>query len=193
MVSFIPLQFTHSVVSDSLWPHGLQHARPPCPSANSWRLIILTSIRLVMPSNYLILCCPLLSQPSIFPSIRVFSNESLIRIRWPKYWSLNFSIGPSNEETGLISFRMEWLCLVTVFVDWDLGTGVNKKRDAGDPSLEWNKGVLFEDIHVYVSSYKAAIGSKKKKKKKTWAKTKQKQITIFKGTENIQYLELRGA
>ena len=72
---------------------------------------------------------------------------------------------------------------VTVFVDQDLGTGVDGKRDTGDPSLEWNKGVLFEDIHVYVSSYKAALGSKKKKKKN---KNKAKQITIFKGPESIQ-------
>ena len=64
-----------------------------------------------MPSNHLILCCPLLLLPSIFPSIRVFSNESVLRIRWPKYWSFNFNISPSNEYSGLISFRMDWLDL----------------------------------------------------------------------------------
>ena len=69
------------------------------------------SIELVMPSNHLILCCPLLLLPSIFPSIRVFSNESGLRIRWPKYWSLSFNISPSNEHPGLISFRMDWLDL----------------------------------------------------------------------------------
>ena len=67
------------------------------------------SIESVMPSNYLVLCRPLLFLPSIFPSIRVFSNESALRIRWPKYWSFSFSISPSNEYSGLISFRMEWL------------------------------------------------------------------------------------
>ena len=67
-----------------------------------------------MPSNHLILCCPLLLLPSIFPSIRVFSNESVLRIRWPKYWSFTFSISPSNEYSGLISFRMEWLDLLAV-------------------------------------------------------------------------------
>ena len=67
-----------------------------------------------MPSNYLILCCPLLLLPSIFPSIRVFSNESVLRIRWPKYWSFSFSISPSNEYSGLISFRMDWLDLLAV-------------------------------------------------------------------------------
>ena len=72
------------------------------------------SIELVMPSNHLILCLPLLLSPSIFPSIRVFTNESVLRIRWPKYWSFSFSISPSNENSGLISFRMDWLDLLAV-------------------------------------------------------------------------------
>ena len=76
---------------------------------NSWSLLKLMSIELVMPSNHLILCRPLLLLPSIIPSIRVFSNESLLRIRWPKYWSFSFNISPSNEHSGLISFRMNWL------------------------------------------------------------------------------------
>ena len=77
-------------------------------------LLKLMSIELVMPSNHLILCRPLLLLPSIFPSIRVFSNESALCIRWPKYWSFNFSISPSNEYSGLISFRMDWLDLLAV-------------------------------------------------------------------------------
>ena len=77
---------------------------------NSRSLLKLMSIKSVMPSNHLILCCPLLLPPSIFPSIRAFSNESVLRIRWPKYWS--FSIGPSSEYSGLISFRMDWLDLL---------------------------------------------------------------------------------
>ena len=72
------------------------------------------SIELVTPSNHLILCCPLLLLPSIFPSIRVFSNESVLCIRWPKYWSFSFNISPSNEHPGLISFRMDWLDLLAV-------------------------------------------------------------------------------
>ena len=72
------------------------------------------SIELVMPSNHLILCHPLLLLPSIFPSIRVFSNESALHIRWPKYWSFNINISPSNERTGLVSFRMDWLDLLAV-------------------------------------------------------------------------------
>ena len=72
------------------------------------------SIESLMPSNYLILCHPLLLPPSIFPSIKVFSNESVLCIRWPRYWSFNFSISPSNEHSGLISFRMDWLALLAV-------------------------------------------------------------------------------
>ena len=81
---------------------------------NSWSLLKLMSIELVIPSNHLILCHPLLLLPSIFPSIRVFSNESVLCIRWPKYWSFSFSISPSNEYSGLISFRMDWLALLAV-------------------------------------------------------------------------------
>ena len=81
---------------------------------NSQSLLKLLSIESVMPSNHLILCHPLLLPPSIFPSSRVLSNESVLRIRWPKYWSFSFSISPSNEYLGLISFRMDWLHLLAV-------------------------------------------------------------------------------
>ena len=81
---------------------------------NSWSLLKLMSIELVMPSDYLILCRPLLLPPSTFPIIRVFSNESALCIRWPKYWSFSFIISPSNEYSGLISFRIDWLDLLAV-------------------------------------------------------------------------------
>ena len=81
---------------------------------NAWSLHKLMSIELVVPSNHLILCCALLLPPSIFPSIRVFPNESVLHMRWPKYWSFSFSIGPSNVYSGLISFRMDWLDLLAV-------------------------------------------------------------------------------
>ena len=110
---YISVQFSHSVRSDSSRPHGLQHARPPLSITKSWSLLRLMSIESVMPSNHLILCHPLLLQSSIFPSIRGFSNESVL-IRWPKYWSFGFSISPSNEYSGLISFRMDWLDLLAV-------------------------------------------------------------------------------
>src|SRR5574337_1163710 len=103
-----------TVVSYSLRPHESQHARPPLSITNSRSLPKLMSIELVMPSNHVILCRPLLLLPSIFPSIRVFANESALRIRWPKYWSFSFNISPTNEHSGLISFRMEWLDLLAV-------------------------------------------------------------------------------
>ena len=81
---------------------------------NSWSLLKLMSIESVMPSNHLILCCPFLLPPSTFPSIRVFSTESALHIRWPNYWSFSFNISPSNEHPVLISFRMDWLDLLAV-------------------------------------------------------------------------------
>ena len=98
-------------MSDSLRPHESQHTRPPCPSRTPR---VYPNLESVMPSSHLILCCPLLLLPPIPPSIRVFSNESTLRMRWPKYWSLSFSISPSNEHPGLISFRMDWLDLLAV-------------------------------------------------------------------------------
>ena len=99
-------------MSNSLQPHGLQHARLPCPSPTLGACS--NSIESVMPSNHLILCHPLLLLPSIFPSIRVFCNESVLPIRWPKYWSFSFNISPFNANSGLISFRMDWLDLLAV-------------------------------------------------------------------------------
>ena len=107
------VQFSRSVVSNSLRPHELQHARPPCPSPTP-RVHSNTSIESVMPSSHLILCNPLFLLPPIPPSIRVFSNELTLRMRWPKYWSFSFSIIPSKEQPGLISFRMDWLDLLAV-------------------------------------------------------------------------------
>ena len=94
------VQFSHSVVSNCLWPHESQHSRPPCPSSAP-RVHPNSCIELVMPSSHLILWRPLLLLPPIPPSIRVFSNESTLRMRWPKYWSFSFSIIPSKEILGL--------------------------------------------------------------------------------------------
>ena len=103
-------------MSNSLRPHGLQHSRLPCPSPTPGACckVKLMSIESLMPSNHLILCHPLLLLPSIFPSIRVFFKESVLPIWWPKYWSFSFSISPSNECSGLTSFRMDWLDLLAV-------------------------------------------------------------------------------
>ena len=111
----ISVQFSCSVLSDSLWPHGMQHTRLPCPSQtpkscsnscpSSWWCHPTISSSVI---------CPLLLLPSIFPRIRVFSNESVLCIRWPKYWSFSFNISPSNEYSELISFRLEWFDLLAV-------------------------------------------------------------------------------
>ena len=101
-------QISLSVVSDSLRPHESQHARPPCPSPTPG--VYSNSC----PSSHLILCCPLLFLPPIPPSIRVFSNESTLHMRWPKCWSFSFNIRPSNEHPGLISFRMHYVDLLAI-------------------------------------------------------------------------------
>ena len=104
----------HSVLSNSLQPMDSAH-QASLKITNSQSLLKLLSFTLVMPSNHLILRCPLLLLPSIFPSIRVFSNKSALRVRWPKYWSFSLSISPSNEHPGPISFRMDWLDLLAVW------------------------------------------------------------------------------
>ena len=108
------VQFSHSVVSDSLRSHESQHARPPCPSPTPGVQSHSTSIKSVMPSSHLILGGPLLLLPPMPPSIRVFSNESTLRMRWPKYWSFSFNIISSKEIPVLISFRTDWLDLFAV-------------------------------------------------------------------------------
>ena len=113
IIVVVTIQFSCSVVSNSLRPHGLQHARLPCPSptpgacsnscpSGKWCHATILS------------CHPLLLLPSNFPSIRVFSNKSVLYIRWPKYWSFSFSISPSNEHSGLISFKIDWFGLLAV-------------------------------------------------------------------------------
>ena len=112
-IVFSSVQFSHSDMSNSLRPHELQHVRPPCPSPTPevhpnphpltwWCHPTISS------------CHPLLLLPTIFPSIRVFSNESALRMRWPKYWSFSFKFSPSNEHPGLTSFKMDWLDLLAV-------------------------------------------------------------------------------
>ena len=96
---------------ETLWTAACQTS---LSITNSWSLLKLMSIESVMPSNHLILCRPLFLPPSIFSSIKIFSNESVLCFRWPKYWSFSFSISPSNEHSGLISFRMDWLDLLAV-------------------------------------------------------------------------------
>ena len=123
----------------SLLPHDLCHGR----SASLWPP---TSIELVMPSNHLILCHPLFLLPSIFPNIRVFSNESDLPIRWPRYWSFSFSISPSNEHPGLILFRMDWLALLA-------GQGTLKsllQHHSSKASILWHSAFFIVQLsHPY--------------------------------------------
>ena len=135
--------FSHSVMSDSLRPHESQHTRPPCPSPTPG---VHSDSR---PSSQwcLILCHPLLLLPSIFPSIVVFSNESALHIRWPKYLSFSFSISPSNESSGLISFRMDWLDLLAV--QRTLKSSVPQFRSINSLALGFLYGATLPSIHDY--------------------------------------------
>ena len=115
--AFLSIHFSSVQLLSRVWlfatPWTAEH-QASLSISNSWSLPKPVSIELVMPSNHLILCRPLLFLPSMFPSIRVFSNESALRIRWPKYWSFRFNISPSSEHPGLISFRMDWLHVLVV-------------------------------------------------------------------------------
>ena len=116
---------------------------------NSWSLPKLMYIESVMPSNQLILCRPLLLPPSIFPSIRVFSNESALCIRWPKYWSFSFNINPSNEHPGLTSFRMDWLDLLAV-------QGTLKsllQHHSSKASVPWHSAFFYSPILISIHDH----------------------------------------
>ena len=138
-------------MSDSLRPHGLQHAKPPWSITNSQSLLKLLSIELVMPSSYLILCRPFFL-PEILPSIRVFSNEPVLRIRWPKYCSFSFSISPSNEYSRLISVRMDWL-------DFFSAQGTLKsllQHHSSKASILWCSDFFVVQLsHPYITTGKA--------------------------------------
>ena len=114
-----------------------------------WSLLKLMSIRLVMPSNHLILCRPLLLPPSIFPSIKVLSNESVLHIRWPKYWSFSFSISPSNEHSGLISFRIDWLDLLAVHGDSQESSSTPQFKSINSLVLGFLYSLTLTSIHDY--------------------------------------------
>ena len=123
---------------------------------NSWSSLRLMSIELVMPYKHLILCCPLLLPPSIFPRIRVFSNESAFHIKWPKYWSFSFSISPSNKHSGLISFRMDWLDLLAVqgtlkslLQHHSSKASIQKKKSINSSALSFLYSPNLMSIHDY--------------------------------------------
>ena len=134
-------QFTHSLVFNCM--------QPPCPSPTPG--VYSNSCPSSWPSNHLILCCPLLLPPSIFPSIRVFCNEIVLCIRWPKYWHFSFSISPSNEHSGLISFRIDWLDLLAV-------QGTLKsllQHHSSKPSILWCSAFFIVQLsHPYMTTGK---------------------------------------
>ena len=140
------VQFRHSVVSDIFRPHEPQHTRS---ITNSQSLPTLVSIELVMPSNHVILCRSLLSLPSIFPNIRVFSNDSALCIRWPKYWSFSFNISPSNEHPGLITFRMDWLDLLAVPRDSQESSPTSQFKSINSSMLSLLYSPTLTSIHEY--------------------------------------------
>ena len=145
------VQFSHLVMSDSLRSNELQHAMLSLSFTISQSLLKLMSIELVMPSNHLILSRPLLLLPSVFPSISVFSNESALLIRWPKYQSFSFSISPSIEYSGLISFRMGWLDLLAV-----QGTFKNLLQNHSSKAsiLQCSAFFMVQFSHPYVTTGK---------------------------------------
>ena len=144
----ISLLFSHSVMSDSLQPHGLHSI---CQTSLSFTisqsLLKFMSMELVMPSNHLILCPPHLLLPSIFPSIRVFSNESALGIRWPKYW--HFSISPSNEYSGLTSFRIDWFDLLAVQRTLNSLLQHHSSKSINSWTLSLPYGPTLKSIHDY--------------------------------------------
>ena len=156
--------------------HSLSHVQlfaTPCTAArqaslcitNSQSLLRLMSIESVMPSNHLILCRPLLLPPSIFPSIRVFSNESALRIRWPKYWSFSFDISPSSEHSGLTSFRMNWLDLLAV-------QGTLKsllQHQSSNASILWRSAFFVVQLsHPYVTTGKTIALTRDEQMQRPW-------------------------
>ena len=145
------VQFSLSVLSDSLQPPWTAAHQASLSITNPQRLLKLMSAESVMLSNHLILCHPLLLLPSLFPSIRVISNESVLHIRWPKYWSLSFSISPFNEHSGLISFRMDWLDILAV-------QGILKsllQHHSSKPSILWHSAFFIVQLsHPYMTTGK---------------------------------------
>ena len=146
-ITFSSVQYSHSVFATP-WTAARQAS---LSITNSWSLLKLMSIESVMPSSHLILCCPLLLPPSIFPSIRVFSNESVLHIRWPKNWSFSFSISPSNEYSGKTSFRMDSLDLLAV-------QGTLKsllQHQSSKASILWRSAFFIVQLsHLYMTTRK---------------------------------------
>ena len=147
------VQFSHSVMSDSATPWTAA-SQASLSIINSQSLLKLMSIKSVMPSNHLILCCPLLLLPSIFPSIRGFSKELALHIRWPRYWSLGFSISPSKEYSALLSFTIDWfdLSVVQGTLSWESSPTPQFKRISFS-ALSFLYSPPLTSIHDYWKNY----------------------------------------
>ena len=146
------VQFSHSVVSDSATPWtAAQQAL--LSITNSRSLLKLLSIELVMPSNHLILCHPLLLPPSVFPSIRVFSNESVLHISWPQNWSFSLNISPSNEYSGLISFRMDWMNLLALQGTLKIPLQHHSGKNINPSALSFLYSPTLTSIYEYWKNY----------------------------------------
>ena len=142
------VQFSHSVMSNFVTP-WTEARQASLSLTNSWSLLKLVSVESVMPSNHLILCHPLLLLLSVFPSIRVFSSESALHIRWPKYWSSSFNISPSSEHSGLIAFRMDWLDLLAV---QGLSRVFSNKSINSKASILWHSAFFMVQLsHPYMT------------------------------------------
>ena len=148
LLQFSSVQFSHSVVSDSATPWTAE-GQASLSITNSRIPPKLMSIEAVMPSNHLIFYHPLLLLPSIFPSIRVFSNESALHIKWPKYWSFSFNISPSNEYSGLISFRMDWLDLLCSPRDSQESSPTTQFKSINSLALSFLYSPTLTSIHDY--------------------------------------------
>ena len=140
------VQFSHVRLFATSWTAARQAS---LSTTNSWSLLKFMSIESVMPSNHLILCRPLLLLPSIFPSIRNFSNESVLHINWPKYWSFSFNISPSNEYSRLISFRMYWLDLLAVQGTLKESFPIPQFKSINSLVLNFLYGPTLTSIHDY--------------------------------------------
>ena len=146
VILFHSVQFNGSVVSDFLWPHGLQHLRPPSPSPTPG--VYSNSSPLSQWCHSTISSChPLLLLPSIIPSIRIFSYESVLHIRWPQYWNFSFNISPSNEQSGLISFRMNWLDLLAV--QGTQKSPIPQFKNINTSVLSFFHGLTLTSIHAH--------------------------------------------
>ena len=142
------VQFSYSFMSDSATSWTAAH-EASFSINNSRSLLKLMSTVSVMPSNHLILCHPLLLPPSMFPSIRIFSNESVLHIRWPKYWSFSFSLSTSNEYSGLISFRMDWLDLLAVQGTLQESSATPQFKSINSSVLSFLYSPTLKSIHDY--------------------------------------------